>query len=371
MTSTVEPVVNPSTAPATLSIVIRAKARGQILTSEPVTGADLIDIRAEAWRECVLRHGHTKVPFAPEPFRLTPILRPDAPGFCSGFAIEGTLPNGATFQREFSTRCLKDAAHRAADRLVSLNILEAGQTFVFEVQVDEEPPRAAVSVTAGGLDVTVRTPPLRPLSVPLRGLLQQARAENLEDDSVHPVFITEEALRSAERFSRKGASANPPVETGAALAGVLCSSPCGEFFSVITDALEAVAPENSEFSLEFSSTSWRRIQRVVEARQTVQPAFRMLGNCHGHNFLPNAGKTCEACPTRVTCDLTNLFVSSDDRTWTRAVFSRQPWGLCLIFGLTARGDALRGLWGLEDGRLRERGFFILPEFDPDHWQLKP
>jgi len=355
-----------------LTVILRVESKGQTLTREPVMIADLAEARAEAWRECFLRKGWTRVPMAEADLRLVPIFTENSASLCTGFVFEGALPDGTTVRHEFSTRCLTDVAHRAGDRLVDLNILQAGQKFVYEVEAVHAPPTSALLHGAdAGFEITVKTQPLRVLSVPLRPLLQQARAENLLDDSVHPVFFTEEALHAAERYSRKGSRTNPPVETGAALAGVLCSSPCGEFFSVVTEALEAVDAEKTQFSLTFSSRSWSRIQTVIRARQAAQPAFRMLGQCHGHNFLPNEGQTCEACPTRPTCDLTNLFVSSDDRTWSRAVFSQQPWGLCLIHGLSARSDRLHGLWGMQDGRLRERGYFVLPEFDPEHWELKP
>jgi hypothetical protein len=65
-----------------------------------------------------------------------------------------------------------------------------------------------------------------------------------------------------------------------------------------------------------------------------------------------------------------VFLSQDDRRWTRAVFARQPWQLCHIFGLAARGDRVHGLFGLHGGRLRERGFFVLPEFDPAQWECQ-
>ncbi|MEM1294305.1 MAG: hypothetical protein AAGH89_03000, partial [Verrucomicrobiota bacterium] len=60
----------------------------------------------------------------------------------------------------------------------------------------------------------------------------------------------------------------------------------------------------------------------------------------------------------------NLFVSSDDKNWTRAVFSQQPWQLCHIFGLTARKDRINALFSLHDARLMRRGYHTIPGFDP-------
>ena len=124
------------------------------------------------------------------------------------------------------------------------------------------------------------------------------------------------------------------------------------------------------FSLSYSGKSWARIQAVLRARQ-AQPATRaqrIVGQSHGHNFLPNDGAPpCELCYKQELCARTSVFVSGDDRQWCRAVFHRQPWALCHIFGLNARHDQVDSLYGLSGGRLEERGFFVIDSFDPSEW----
>ena len=105
---------------------------------------------------------------------------------------------------------------------------------------------------------------------------------------------------------------------------------------VVTDAYEVMAAEQKVYSIELSHESWRRILATIKAREARCPALRLLGQAHGHNFLPAGGQTCEACPTRPVCDLTNVFASADDENWTRAHFAGQPWSVCAIFGLSAR-----------------------------------
>jgi hypothetical protein len=51
------------------------------------------------------------------------------------------------------------------------------------------------------------------------------------------------------------------------------------------------------------------------------------------------------------------------------VFAHQPWALCQIFGSNARGEALQGLFTLRHGRFQRRGFFVLPSFDPEQWNV--
>ena len=90
----------------------------------------------------------------------------------------------------------------------------------------------------------------------------------------------------------------------------------------------------------------------------------MVGQCHGHNFIPGGGAPpCEVCPRLPVCGRSSVFVSADDVTWARSVFRRQPWHVSHIFGLNARQEKVQGLFGLRDGRLLERGFHVIPEFD--------
>jgi len=211
------------------------------------------------------------------------------------------------------------------------------------------------------------------LEIPLKPLLKGARPSDPLPDltgasNAFPVFLTEEAFKRSEHFSRKGAEINPYFESGAVLIGSLCSCPdTGEFFVVVSEVFEVKDAEQTVTSLSYSGKSWARIQNIIRARSKAQPALRILGQAHGHNFLPNDGKTCEACPTLPTCDLTNLFASQDDQDWSRAIFSGQPWQLCLIFAMTARSDQINGLFGLHDGRLSLRGFHLLPDFKPDQY----
>jgi hypothetical protein len=107
----------------------------------------------------------------------------------------------------------------------------------------------------------------------------------------------------------------------------------------------------------------------MKARQAAHPdrAERLLGQCHGHNFLPNDGHVCDECEKRPVCSLTSVFVSDDDSTWMRAVFARQPWALCQIYGLSARKEPLHRLYSLKDGSWQPRGYFRLPDCD---WTTK-
>jgi hypothetical protein len=355
-----------------LAVLLRGEANSDPLTREPVSLADLADVLSEAWRDGCLRRGHPQVPLADLSIRLVPTLNEGSNRRCAGFDAEVTDPLGKLTRRAFTIRSLTHVAQRAAARLLAAEVMRPGQTYTFEVELDDNPPPLPAPALNGSCELQVKIPALTFLNVPLRPLLKKATAVDVIEDDRFPVFYTEEAFSRAERFSRRGGEAVPPVETGGVLIGSLCAcESSGEFFCVVTDVLEVCEAEEKEFSLSYSSQSWTRIQKIVKARQAAQPqlAERLLGQAHGHNFVPNEGKTCEACPHRPVCSMNNVGVSEDDQNWTRAVFAHQPWSLCHIFGLTARGDKLNALFGLQDGRLQSRGFFKIPDFNPEPSQV--
>jgi hypothetical protein len=182
------------------------------------------------------------------------------------------------------------------------------------------------------------------------------------------VLYTTAAYERAERASRRGADSQPPCETGALLLGTAISCPeSGEYGIVIADALEATDAQEEKASLSYTGKTWLRLQAILKNIQ-AQPAtqtYRFLGQAHGHNFIPgDGGPPCDLCEASKVCTRTSVFVSVDDRIWTQAVFSGTAFAVCHIFGLNARHEQVQGLYSLADNRLTERGYYVIPEFDP-------
>ena len=104
---------------------------------------------------------------------------------------------------------------------------------------------------------------------------------------------------------------------------------------------------------------------MLRARQS-QPATRtqrVLGQSHGHNFLPIEGAPpCEACAHVAVCSRTTAFLSGEDRQWCRAVFSGEPWQLSQVFGQNARREGVSAFFGQKGGELVERGFHLIDDF---------
>lgn len=349
-----------------LAVVLRLDSPGAILAREPVGLDDLAAHVAEAWREGCLRKGRPGVPMSEATVWLQPLLKPGQKLACAGFALELRLPDAAPMSTSFANRSLDLVTHRAVQRLLKTGRLKDGQPYTYEVHFQPGPPPALMAEASEiDFETTDRSPALTWLEVPLLPLLDQGTPRNAMDKDAFHVFFTARAFARAEQFARKGAAAAPPVETGAALAGVVCSCPdTGDLFVVVTDAYEVFAAEQKAYSIELSHESWRRILATIRARAGHSPALRLLGQAHGHNFLPAGGQTCEACPTRPVCDLNNIFASEDDGNWTRAHFAGQPWSVCAIFGLSARGDRLHDIFTQHNARLRRRGYFVIPDFKP-------
>jgi hypothetical protein len=368
MTPTLKTQATSATTPWKLTAIVRKGSDEPELGREPVTEADLLDITSEAWLEGVLRRGKPDAPFESGMFELVPIFKKSAGGRIAGVAIYASSPDqGEPHRSEFTLSALGQAAERAAERLQRQGVLKLGDTYTYEITASRKPAAVApASEAAQEFTITAKHPLLHHVTVPLAPLLAQARTVGSVDDRMCHVFFTVDALERTEKFARRGADQNPPVETGAILIGNLCSCPeTGEFFVVVVDALEVQDAEQTKFTLSYSGKSWSRIQAVLKARQ-AQPATRaqrMVGQAHGHNFLPADGAPpCEVCSKVSVCTRTSVFVSSDDRDWSRAVFARQPWQLCHIFGLNARRENVQALYGLRDGRLQERGYHVIPAF---------
>lgn len=352
-----------------LEVCVRKEPNGAVLRSCPLAMAQLAEFAAEVWHQVFLRRGFADVPLHAVPIKMLPIHSKGTAGPLAGFTIHTVNPAGRKFRVDFTKRAVEQTALQLAQELIATGYLQLGDNYYYELLLAKAGKRTVHDGPQIGsrVSITTEAAPLKYLSVDLAPLLRASKAIGPQTENLGQVFYTEGAFQRAERFSRQGGNQQPPIETGCMLVGTLCSCPqTGEFFPVVTDVLEAQDAQSKKLSLEFTGKTWNRMQAIMRAKQ-AQPAsatLRFLGQAHGHPFLPLDGAPpCDVCLQKKECPRSSCFVSFDDSTWSRAVFPRQPWHLCHIFGLNARGDHVNKLFGQHNGNLNERGYRILPEFN--------
>ncbi len=351
----------------TVSVGLRLEKGGPVVHRELVTETDLIDPISECWLEGVLRKGRSHVGLEALRSQVVPLFSKSG-ATCLGYTLEVEDPEGHTGKRDFTIHSLESVAARGARRLVARGDMRQGDVYFFEMVANHDNGASPVpSNDTPALTVRSTTRPIAPLNIRIFPLLERSRHVGPEDVDVFKVFYTEDALARVEVLARKGTDVEPAVETGGVLVGSLaCCPDSGDLFVLVLDVLEASGADEKEFSLYYSSETWERIQTVMRAMQSQDAThtYRIVGQTHGHNFLPDGGAPpCAVCPQVPVCGRTSVFVSADDVSWARAVFRRQPWHLSHIFGLNARRDKVAGLFGLRDGRLLERGFHVIPDFE--------
>ena len=351
---------------APLAVRLRLSPDGPAVDSEPVRQRDLVDHIAEVWLEVFLRRGYAEVPLGSVRAELAPVPREagSRDPICDGFDLVARDPEGREASLYFSRDSLGPVATRGARRLLERGVLEPGQLYYFDLEPD--PPSAGRDAARVVGPEGRGAPELREL--PLAPLLERSDAPEDSHHAFHyAVFFTRDAALRAERVSRKGAAASPAVETGGLLVGLLCRCPdTGEIFAIVLDVLEATGSEATTHSLSYSGETWARIQTVLRARSR-HPAtrhHRLLGQAHGHNFLPFGGAApCEACAHVAVCTRTSAYLSEDDRTWCRSVFSAEPWQLSMVFGHDAKGRDVSAFYGQRGGMLVRRGYRIVDRID--------
>jgi len=356
--------------PVHFALSIRRDKNGPETKRVPVPGAYLRDFQQELLLKYALRRGMPGATLADMTIEMTPLCDGEGAGsLCRGLRVKVVNPRGDTFRQEYNVYLFSDVASRAVCDLVTEGVLKLEESYHYELVIDASvaaspgPELAGMSFGSGP-----KQEPLQYLTRALKPFMTQGLPIGEPTGEHFPVFYTADAYERAERFARRGADAQPPRETGAVLVGTACSCPeSGEFFVVITDALEATDAEEAKISLSYTGKTWLRLQAILKSIRS-QPdtrTYRFMGQAHGHNFIPLDGAPpCEMCATAKVCSRTSVFVSPDDRTWTQAVFAGAPYALCHIFGLNARHDQVHGLYSLYENRLTQRGFYIISDFDP-------
>lgn len=366
-----------------ITVNLRAEANGPVIGREVITRHDLVHVLTETWFHGCLRRGLPDFPLPKFEPMLQPLYRDEGGQLIGRYILSVARPDGQMYRRKFTPWSIPYGAERAAHRLIAAGQLRQGDVYYYEIEVQPSADAAAVDTAAtagaaiGDIKLKQKDPPLSWLIVPLDDLLPRATAVGEHDKRWCYTFYTKRARQRLEQLARLGMQQTPAVETGAALVGTLCICPRShDMFVIVTDALPVQDAQEAEMSLALTAPSWQRITTVIEAmqRQPALATMRLLGQGHGHNFMPaNGAQPCEVCAKAEVCGRTSVFVSTEDLDWMRCVFTRQPFALSHIFGLSARHkrpdpDEVEGLYGMSDGRLLPRAYHVIEEFDPARYE---
>jgi hypothetical protein len=391
-----------------LTVELRTQLAGPVVAREDVTGRDLAEALAELSFEAGLRRKGQSLALSALKAQMRPFRRnrDDSSGqasrgrggrHCSGFTLEADSPEGQPVLCQFERHVFDPVATRASRRLIEAGKLAEGDLYFYDIEVPEcsvgpldvegspilpeQRPIAPLLARAqaitgdperGRADESYAREQLSGGDTPLRSVARQAERENPVDPHSgrdgalgYPVFYTRAALDRAERISRKGAGSNPPVESGGLLLGrIFWCDESRTLYCMIEDTLEARDSEETPYSLTFTAKTWGRVQAVLRARQRRPETRnqRILGQCHGHNFLPySENETCDGCPAQGSCKLSTAYLSESDRRWCRAVFPREPWQLSHVFGLTPRREPVSAFYGQRGAVLEPRDYYVVDE----------
>ncbi|MDP7016048.1 MAG: hypothetical protein QGG36_09630 [Pirellulaceae bacterium] len=356
-----------------LAITVSKTKGGPPLESRRLDNSELMEFEAEAWHVTVLRKGQPGVLLEQVGTLMEADFERGQEGALQGFSIRVTDPLGKQHRCQFTREAVSHQVTQVVHQLAASGALELDDEYYFELTVadeceletatSQESPETGAPET--GVSIKTHSAPLSYLVHDLAPLLRQSKVIGRHHGDVAHLFYVQEAFEKAKQFARRGGNEQPPLETGCILIGALVSCPrTGEFFVVVVDVLEAQDADSNKFSLEFSGKTWTRMQTILRARQARTPALRFVGQAHGHPFPPLGGAPpCEICSQQQECTRHTCFVSVDDVNWTRAVFPRQPWQICHIFGINARDEHVNKLFAQRNGQLLERSYRLLPEFD--------
>lgn len=249
---------------------------------------------------------------------------------------------------------------RVVERCLERGLLKPGDEYLPRWTSGEIPGDAVNGAVRCGeaFRVSGRAPDCVP--VRLEDLRRWAEPRGRVEAGEFPVFYPASLAARVRDLARRGEAEG--IETGAALAGVLLRGTDGpELAILLTAALAFEHAEATQTRLEPRAATWAGVHAALRVRRQSMPGIPevLVGQVHGHPFLPG---DCGGCPRRPDCALSTASCSAEDDHWMRLVFGTQPWALCHIVGYTPRREVVEQLFTRSGGRLRARGFHVVPDF---------
>ena len=263
--------------------------------------------------------------------------------------------NGDQLQRDVPRAYFHPIAQQASAAFVAKGVLKSGETFSYLV--------LAFACGSDGGQETDRRFRLEVLdaAMPLREsclgeyTAQAQQVGSAAEDGNMPVTFPQHVMD--EVVDQTGKSGT--LETGGILIGhVHRDSGIPEIFLEVTAQIPARHTRSEPTQLTFTAETWTDVD---SARKLRGKSELMLGWWHCHTYLK---ETCKDCPKLKdgSCNATATFMSTEDLVLHRTCFPR-AYSIALVVAAdnTPEERLSWALFGWEQGLLRSRGFYILPE----------
>jgi hypothetical protein len=272
-------------------------------------------------------------------------------------SVNGTAKGRA--EKLFTLDLFADYARTQALGLAKQGFLEKNAKYSYRVFAERANGNGVVSGMAGVV-AKVRRKPLPLVPGKLADWLANAKVVGPMVQGDFPLFLSERALELSRDYSRKPGE----KEGGAMMLGTLYQQiePEPEIFAVIDDVLEARYAEQQTLSLDLTTETWAYFQKQLDLRRTRLGRVNELPIAfgHGHNFVPEVkegAQPCGECHLRASCAFSSAFYSTRDTAFHRALFSRQPYAVGLVWGYTTKKEDDLKVFCLEGSQPRRRGYY--------------
>lgn len=265
--------------------------------------------------------------------------------------VGGFIASRGEINVRLGTELFQAPARALRKQLVDGKRIVEDATFRYKPLAFRQPaaPRRSTVILDG--EVTETLPPIGEASIHAlcaRGTLHDAEHAG---DADFPVLIPQRVLEELEALTRAAGG----IETGGVLIGRLVRDALAREIAVeVTALIAAEHTQAKSVSLTFTPETWAAVDAAVDLRRRGEIA---LGWAHSHPV--HAWDICKNCrpEQRAVCALRKPFLSSDDLTLNRAVFSR-----AFNVALLASHDAFVefALFGWREGVVRRRAYHVLP-----------
>jgi len=276
--------------------------------------------------------------------------------YLQGFRIQLDSAVTAGFHCDFSATYFKGLATQAAALLVKAGKMRLNDRFFYLITAYPG-ETGADEGNGGALEIQDIAPAIPVRESVFSRFMRIATARDCADTGLLPVFIPGRVLAEVSSITQQAQQ----IETGGFLIGHLHhDAASADVFVEVAAQVPATGTVGEQSKLRFTSESWTAVRSALRLRRREE---MLLGWWHSH---PVRHWNCQDCPPekQKVCPLTRGFLSEQDQSLHRAVFSR-AWCIAMVVSDVSYGDPGIPVFGWNEGMLEARGFYVLDSLSPE------